>query len=107
MKKLIMVLILGLLAVPVFGWGQKWIEPYTDKDGTQVEGHWQTPEDVRNDRFSKPGTVNPLTGQFNPYTSDVKKPPIATPPPPSANPLALPDYRPNYKIPGSDVREKK
>ena len=68
MKKLIIVLICGFLLAPLAAWGQKWIEPYTDKDGTQVEGHWQTPEDLRKDKYSTPGTVNPYTGQFTPYT---------------------------------------
>ena len=34
MKKLIIVLICGFLLAPLSAWGQNWIEPYTDKDGT-------------------------------------------------------------------------
>ncbi len=105
MKKLMLVLMCGFLLAPVAAWGQKWIEPYTDKDGTQVEGHWQTPEDVKNDRFSTPGKINPYTGQFNPYTGSGKGPPPPTSPtpvnptpakpiPPSQNPYyPQPDYR--------------
>jgi hypothetical protein len=107
MKKLIMVLILGLLVAPVSAWGQKWIEPHTDKDGTYVEGHWQTPEDARQGRYSTPGKVNPYTGQFDPYSTGLKAPQPATPPPQPGNPLGLPDYRPNYRIPGSDVKGSK
>ena len=47
MKDLIIVLICGFLLQPLSVWGRKWIEPYMDKDGNWVEGHWQTPEDVR------------------------------------------------------------
>ena len=43
MKKLIGALVCASDAAPLSAWGQKWIEPYTDKDGTQVEGHWADP----------------------------------------------------------------
>ena len=99
MKKLICALVCGLMLVPLSAWGQKWIEPYTDKDGTQVEGHWQTPEDVRQDKYSTPGRINPYTGQFNPYSGSGKGPQSVTPAP--ANPTSMnqnpyypqPDYR--------------
>jgi hypothetical protein len=104
MKKLLMVMILGLLAAPVSAWGQQWVDPHYNSDGTYVEGHWQTPEDVRQERYSTPGKINPYTGQFNPYTTGLKGPQPATPPPPPANPLGLPNYQPDYRIPGSDVR---
>ena len=99
MKKLMVALICGVVLVPVSAWGQKLIEPYTDKDGTQVEGHWQTPEDKSKDRSSTPGTVNPYTGQFNPYTGGGQGPQSVTPAPvnptlPSQNPYyPQPDYR--------------
>ena len=73
MKKLICTLVCGLMLVPLSAWGQKWIEPYTDRDGTQVEGHWQTSEDVRQDQYSTPGKINPYTGQYNPYLSGTGK----------------------------------
>jgi hypothetical protein len=104
MKKLIIALICGVLLAPVSAWGQKWIEPYTDKDGTQVEGHWQASEDVRKDRYSTPGKVNPYTGQFNPYTGSGPgrlpanptpvNPTPAKPTPPGQNPYyPQQDYR--------------
>ena len=86
MKKLIIVLICGFLLAPLSAWGQKWIEPYTDKDGTQVEGHWQTPEDVRKDKYSTPGKINPYTGQFNTYTHSLKGPAVCNPGPGKPNP---------------------
>jgi hypothetical protein len=109
MKKLVIVLIWGLVLGPVSAWGQKWIEPYTAEDGTQVEGHWQTPEDVRQDHNTTPGKINPYTGQFNPFTSGYKRPPSVSPTPTNPksmkqNPYySLPDYRyqaPDYKQPG-------
>jgi len=99
MKKLMVALICGLVLAPVSAWGQKWIEPYTDKGGTQVKGQWQTPEDLRKDRYSTPGTVNPYTGQFNPYTGSMQGSPPLTPAP--ANPT-LPTPNPYY--PQQDYR---
>jgi hypothetical protein len=104
MKKLMIALICGFLLAPLSAWGQKWIEPYTDKEGTQVEGHWQTPEDVKKDRYSTPGKINPYTGQFNPYTGSGQgalpanptpgNPTPAKPPPPNQNPYyPQQDYR--------------
>ena len=106
MKKLIIVLICGFLLAPLPAWGQKWIEPYTDKDGTQVEGHWQTPEDVRKEQYSTPGKINPYTGQFNTYN---KRIPSSSPQPDTnaSSPYAIPGSSPNpnapnpYAIPGS------
>ncbi|OGR27198.1 MAG: hypothetical protein A2139_08625 [Desulfobacca sp. RBG_16_60_12] len=104
MKKLMMALICGFLLAPLSAWGQKWIEPYTDQDGTQVEGHWQTPEDVKKDRYSTPGKINPYTGQFNPHTGSGQgrlpanptpvNPTPAKPTPPGQNPYyPQQDYR--------------
>ena len=99
MKKLVCALVCGLMLVPLSAWGQKWIEPYTDKDGTQVEGHWQTPENVRQDQYSTPGKINPYTGQFNPYSGSGKGPQSVTPAPANPTPgnqnpyYPQPDYR--------------
>lgn len=103
MKKLMMALICGFMLVPVLAWGQKWIEPYTDKDGTQVEGHWQTSEDVRKDKYSTPGRVNPYTGQFNPYTSSSPGPQPLNPTPINPNPMSQNPYysQPDFRNPGA------
>ena len=96
MKKLMIALICGLVLVPLSAWGQKWIEPYRDKDGTYVEGHWQTEEDKRKEQYSTPGQVNPYTGQVNPYTGSgsSQKPQPGNPTPPGQNPYyPQPDYR--------------
>jgi hypothetical protein len=86
MKKLMIVVICVILLAPLAAWGQKWIPPYTDKDGTQVEGHWQTPEDLRQGRYSTPGKVNPYTGQFDPYKPGANPRQIYNP----SNPTPLP-----------------
>jgi hypothetical protein len=115
MKKLMIVLICGLVLAPLAAWGQTWVEPYTAPDGTQVPGHWQTPEDVRQERNTTPGTINPYTGQFNPFTSRYNRPPAVnptpTPPTPTGekpmkqNPYySLPDYQyhaPDYRYQGN------
>ena len=102
MKKLMVALICGLVLAPVSAWGQKWIEPYTDKDGARVEGHWQTPEDVGKDRYSTPAKVNPYTGQFNPYTGSVQGSQSLTPAPANPNlPTPNPYYpQPDYRYKG-------
>jgi hypothetical protein len=101
MKKLLIALICGFLLVPFAAWGQKWIEPYTDKDGTKVEGHWQTSDDLRKDQYSTPGKVNPYTGQFNPYRGD--EPGQRTNPTPVPRiPMTQNPYYPqqDYRYPG-------
>ena len=102
MKKLICALFCGLMLVPLSAWGQKWIEPYTDKDGTQVEGHWQTQEDVRQDKYSTPGKINPYTGQFNPYSGSGKGPQSVTPAPTNPTPMNQNPYypQPDYRYKG-------
>jgi hypothetical protein len=67
MKKLSIAVILGLILLPAAAMAQRWVEPYVDKDGTQVGGHWVTPTDSWQRGYNKPGTVNPMTGQFNTY----------------------------------------
>jgi hypothetical protein len=94
MKRFMIALICGLMLAPCAAWGQKWVAPYTDKDGTFVEGHWQTPEDLRKDQYSSPGKVNPYTGQFNPYSGGVKGPQPATPTPTPLTPGPQNPYYP-------------
>jgi len=102
MKKLMIVLICGFLLAPLTAWGQKWIEPHTDRDGTFVEGHWQTPDDLRRDQYSTPGKVNPYTGQFNPYSSNVQAPKPGNPTPQPPIPFIQNPYYPqqNYRYLG-------
>jgi hypothetical protein len=101
MKKLVIAWICWFMLMPGGAWGQKWVEPYTASDGTQVEGHWQTPDDRRQGQYSTPGKVNPYTGQFNPYTGSTKNPQPATPgPPPPLNPNPYYPPQPDYKYRG-------
>jgi hypothetical protein len=108
MKKLLIALIIGSLLVPVVAWGQTWIDPHMDSDGNYVAGHWQTSEDVRQQRYTTPGRVNPYTGKFDPYSSSLPSPRPMNPQPitpyqPNYQPNYQPDFQPNYKIPGSAV----
>jgi hypothetical protein len=95
MKKLMVVLMLGFLLAPFPAWGQKWIEPYTAKDGTWVAGHWQSQAEVRKDGAATPGQINPYTGQFNPYTNSLKG---TTPP--AYDPFIPHDYPRDYRYRG-------
>lgn len=106
MRKILITLILGLVFLPLTARAQKWAEPYAEKDGTQVEGHWETPQDTWQKSFSRPGTVNPMTGQFNRYGNrNYNVPPIPETPPASSydSPGSSPDRSaPNpYAVPGS------
>ncbi len=99
MKKLMIALICGLMLVPLAAWGQTWVAPHTDKNGTFVEGHWQTSDDLRKDQYSTPGKVNPYTGQFNPYSGGIKGSQPANPTPMPPNPT-----NPNPYYPQQDYR---
>ena len=92
MKKILLALILGLVFFPVTATAQKWIDPYMRKDGTFVEGHWESPKDSWQRSYSQPGAVNPLTGQFNTYGSrNYLAPPNPTLK--SPNPLCHPRFQ--------------
>ena len=75
----------------VVGRGQKMGGAVYGPGGTRVEGHWQTPEDLRKEKNSTPGKVDPDTGRFNPYTGSGAGPLPANrtalnPTPPTTNP---------------------
>jgi len=93
MKKLVIVLVCILLLMPISAWGQKWIEPYYKSDGTYVEGHWETQEEIRLKSYSTPGQINPYTGQLNPYTGSLKGPQPGTPAPMPFDPLNPQNYQ--------------
>ena len=89
MKKLIMAVILGGIFLPAAAMAQRWVEPYVDKDGTKVDGHWVSPQDSWQGDYKRPGNVNPLTGQFNTYGRRV----------PGSNPAT--NAPGSYYLPGS------
>jgi hypothetical protein len=117
MKKLSIAIILGLILLPAAAMAQRWVEPYVEKDGSQVDGHWVSPQDSWQRDYKKPGTVNPMTGQFNTYgrrvpgsqdnTSGSYFPPSSSPESSASNPYAIPGSSPSaaspnpYAIPGS------
>ena len=97
MKKLMIALICGVVLMPWAAWGQKWIEPYTAKDGTYVEGHWQSTEERNREQYSTPGTINPYTGQVNPFIGGSKRPEPTRPYLPGENPF---HPQSGYQYPG-------
>ena len=121
MKKLSIAVIFVLMLLPAAAMAQRWVEPYVDKDGTQVDGHWVTPQDSWQRDYKKPGNVNPMTGQFNTYgrrvpgseansetnASGSYYPPSSSPDPSAPSPYAIPGSSPSaaspnpYAIPGS------
>jgi hypothetical protein len=64
MKKSIVLagaLVLSWLSVAT---AQVWVNPYTRKDGTQVQGHYRSNRDGNPyNNWSYPGNVNPYTGK--------------------------------------------
>jgi opacity protein-like surface antigen len=54
-----------------FAQSNHYVNSYTRKDGTYVQGHYQTdPNSTKLDNYSTQGNVNPYTGQagtVNPY----------------------------------------
>ena len=58
---LVMALILGWLSVAQ---AQVWVDPYTRKDETQVQGHYRSnPDGNPYINYSYPGNTNPYTGK--------------------------------------------
>jgi len=97
MKKLMMAFMCGVLLLPITARGQTWVEPQVKSDGTVMEGHWQTPEDLRQKNYSTPGKINPYTGQYTPFTENYQRPQPANPPPKAFDPLAPLNTPPNYR----------
>jgi hypothetical protein len=116
MKKILIALMVGIVWLPLSATAQRWIDPYTERDGTSVEGHWVTPKDRWSHEFSKPGTIDPFTGNFNTYGGrkrDLSANPGAASRTPfgvsgsgAPNPYAIPgSSAPNpYAIPGSSSK---
>ncbi len=58
-----------LVIALIFSWlsvaqAQVWVDPYTRRDGTQVQGHWRSnPDNNPYNNWSYPGNVNPYTGK--------------------------------------------
>lgn len=55
--------ILGLALLASAAFADTWVNGYTRKDGTYVQGYWRTDANsTRNDNYSTEGNVNPYTG---------------------------------------------
>lgn len=59
-------ILLAALALLVSGTASadQWVNGYTKKDGTYVQGHYRSsPNQYRYDNYSSQGNVNPYTGE--------------------------------------------
>jgi hypothetical protein len=69
MKKLALALLLATISTAIFA--QQYVNGYTRKDGTYVEGHYRSaPNNVKWDNYSSQGNYNPYNGKIgheNPY----------------------------------------
>src|SRR5438128_12288524 len=64
MKKTLFLTIAFVLGWLTLAMAQVWVNPYTRKDGTQVQGHYgSNPAGNPYNNWSYPGTVNPRTGK--------------------------------------------
>jgi hypothetical protein len=115
MKKIALTLLLAAVLLPLTAAAQQWVEPSMRPDGSMIPGHWSTTGEGWQNSFSTPGSMNPFTGQFNPYgrkkpsssSSPAESPPSFTYMPGSntPNPYAIPgsDSKNAYTIPGSNA----
>lgn len=67
MKKIFLVLLLATVLLPLPAAAQQWVEPSMQPDGTMNPGYWATPKEGWQNPYNSPGTMNPFTGNFNPY----------------------------------------
>ena len=64
MKKLVVLTLAILLGWVMTAGAQVWVNPYTRKDGTQVQGHYRSsPDGNPYNNYSFPGNTNPYTGK--------------------------------------------
>jgi hypothetical protein len=69
MKKLILSFIFSILAFAAFS--QTFVNPYTKKNGTTVQGYYRTAPNTTNiDNYSTQGNFNPYTGQIGTRAKD-------------------------------------
>lgn len=58
-------LFLGLTFLSFTAFADNYVTPYTQLDGTNVQGHYRTdPNSTRNDNYSTRENVNPYTGEI-------------------------------------------
>lgn len=90
-----LVLLLGLCIIPL-SFGDVWVEGYTRKNGTRVDGYYRTePDGYINNNWSTQGNVNPHTGKRgtvsrNPNEGDVYYSAPSTPQP--STPVVKPSF---------------
>lgn len=74
MKKLLLVLALAVMAVGAMA--DTWVNGYTKRDGTHVQGHHRSsPDQYRYNNYSSQGNTNPYTGQRGTQRNEFSNPP--------------------------------
>lgn len=76
MKALFLTLTIALLALPAFA-RDVYVDGYTRKDGTHVQGHYRSaPDNTVTNNYSYQGNTNPHTGSVgsNRYEHDTTSP---------------------------------
>jgi len=64
MKKLVLLTVVLVLAWIAVAQAQVWVNPYTRKDGTEVQGHYRSnPDGNPYNNWSFRGNTNPYTGK--------------------------------------------
>ncbi|MES2497111.1 MAG: hypothetical protein V4618_13435 [Pseudomonadota bacterium] len=71
MKKIVLAIIAGAIAVPALAQSNNYVQGYVRRDGGYVAPHYRTnPDNSRTNNYSAQGNYNPYTGQagtVNPY----------------------------------------
>jgi hypothetical protein len=71
MKNLMLSFIFIILAFAAFSQIQTFVNPYTKKDGSTVQGYYKTAPNTTNlDNYSTQGNSNPVTGQIGTRARD-------------------------------------
>ncbi len=71
MKKIFLSLIFSILAFAAFSQTQTYVNPYTKKDGSTIQGYYRTsPNKTNTDNYSTQGNSNPYTGQSGTRAKD-------------------------------------
>lgn len=98
--KVLALALLGILLFSTVAAAQVWVDPYSRKDGTQVQGHWRSsPDSTIQNNYSFPGNYNPNTGRTStgdPYKIDRNRDgvPDMYQPAPRTDPFGLQGGRP-------------
>jgi hypothetical protein len=72
---LIIIATAAAVTAPAFAQGEHYVNGYERRDGTYVQGHYQTnPDNTVNNNWSTQGNQNPYTGQYGTRPRDPNEP---------------------------------